>query len=225
MTNEDRAKVEKIRRRKKNNSSKARTETDKERQVVPEVHDVHDNFFKELMQQPGNAMRFLRERLPEELAGLLGPEPPEVLPGSFVKQLHPSHTDLLLKVVLTDGCPLLIHLVLEHKSYPEPSARLQLASYVVDVLERWQVEHPRSAVPPVVPVLVYNGTRRWSYSTELADLAGEVPVVVRKHMLSLEHVLVDLSAIEDDALSGDPHLRIILRVERLALSDTGSALV
>lgn len=201
MTNEDRTK-----------GKKAKAKKAKGNKVALGGHHVHDGFFKQVMLHPGHALQFLRDHLPEGLRALLGPKPPEFLPGSFVNDLDQTHTDLLLKVFLLDGSPMLFHVIFEHKSYPDAFARVQLAGYIVDVLKRWSQEHPNDPPPPILPVLVYNGSTPWDISTQLADVSGDVPDEVRKHMLSLEHILVDLTTIADDDLSEDPHFRITLSV-------------
>jgi predicted transposase YdaD len=44
----------------------------------------HDQFFKELMTQPGVAGTFLRERLPEAMTALFTDADPRLESGSFV---------------------------------------------------------------------------------------------------------------------------------------------
>lgn len=40
--------------------------------AIESTHHIHDGFFKALIQLPGNAKRFLQERLPKHLAKQLG---------------------------------------------------------------------------------------------------------------------------------------------------------
>jgi len=204
---------ETIKRKRKEKGGNNRSRIDAEGTTIAEsVHDIHDAFFKAIMRLPGKARLFLQEHLPAPLAELLGEGPLEILPGSFVKKtLHQTHTDLLLMAPLKDGSPLLVHFVLEHKSRPDRFAPLQLAQYVVDVLQRWHEKHPGTELPAVVSVLVHNGPTPWNFSTQLADLTGPVPLTIREHMLSLKHVLVDLQTIDDNDLSRSPDLRTILR--------------
>jgi hypothetical protein len=173
---------------------------------------THDNFFKMIMQLPDNAALFLRERLPRNLVKLLGPGLPEEVPGSFVDaHLQDLHSDLLLRMALKDGTNLLVYFLLEHKSDEPRLTRIQLAQYIFRVLDKcWLQTSPTGPMPVVVPVLVHNGLKPWPHSTQLTELAGKVHVAIRQHMLSLDHLLVDLATM-DKALSGDPHLRTVLR--------------
>jgi len=58
--------------------------------------NIHDSFFKDVLSDRQAAGIFLREHLPREVADLLAPDLPELLPGSFVDELlGQHHTDLL----------------------------------------------------------------------------------------------------------------------------------
>ena len=51
--------------------------------MANQVANIHDAFFKQVLSDPTLADTFLREHLPADIVGLLGPEPPEPFPGSF----------------------------------------------------------------------------------------------------------------------------------------------
>jgi predicted transposase YdaD len=87
----------------------------------------HDAFFKQVLSDTALAGTFLREHLPPEVAALLDVEPPELVPGSFVdEELRQHHTDLLFRVHLKVGPDAFAYVLMEHKSHPDPGARLQL---------------------------------------------------------------------------------------------------
>jgi hypothetical protein len=169
---------------------------------------VHDSLFKYLLTQRDVAGRFLHERLPTWLVQQLAGAPPEIVPGSFVdEELRQSQTDVLLRLPLKDSGDLLLYCLLEHKARPERLARVQLARYVIRILEKWYHTNPDGPMPAVLPVIVHNGPRPWAYSTELRELAGPYPDVIQRHLLSLNHIVVDLCRVDDEALSEDLRLR------------------
>lgn len=87
-----------------------------------QLQNPHDAFFKRTLSDPDLAGTFLRERLPPELAELLGPEPPEPVPGSFVDEdLRQHHSDLLFRVRLKTGSGAFAYVLMEHKSTPSRS--------------------------------------------------------------------------------------------------------
>src|SRR5438105_9257931 len=147
------------------------------------------------------------------LAGLLGPEPPEPIPGSFVdEELRQHHSDLLFRVHLKTGPAALAYVVMEHKSSPDPGARLQLLRYVVRMLTHWYDENQQQLpLPPVLPLLAHQGPERWTFSCEFTDLFGTVPEPLRPYVPSFRHVLVDLAQMEDRNLSSEARLRAFLK--------------
>src|SRR6185437_15432173 len=96
--------------------------------------NIHDAFFKQVLSDPTLAALFLREHLPAEVADLLGPEPPEPVPGSFVdEELRQHHSDLLYRIQLKSTHDAYAYVLMEHKSSPDAGARLQLLRYVIRI--------------------------------------------------------------------------------------------
>ena len=143
--------------------------------------NIHDAFFKQALSDP-------------QLAGLLGPESPEPLPGSFVDEdLRQHHSDLLFRMHLKGDRDAFAYLLMEHKSSPDPGARLQLLRYVVRVLTQWYDQNKQQLpLPPILPLLAQQGPEGWTLSCEFADLFGPVAEPMRPYLPSLRHALVDL---------------------------------
>src|SRR5262249_19656234 len=160
-----------------------------------QLANVHDAFFKLVMGDPMLADTFLREHLPPEVAGLLGPELPAPVPASFVdEELQQHHSDLLFRVHLKTGPVAYAYLLMEHKSSPDPVARLQLLRYVVRMLVQWYEQNEQKLpLPPVLPLLAHQGPEGWEISCEFADLFGTVPEPLRPYLPSFRHALVDLA--------------------------------
>jgi Putative transposase, YhgA-like len=106
---------------------------------------------------------------------------------------------------------------LEHKSSPDLAARLQLLRYIVRILVNWYEQHgKRLPLPPVLPLLVHQGPGDWESSCEFVDLFGAVPGILRPHLPSFRHVLVDLGRVADEHLSAQPRLRAHLKALKYA---------
>lgn len=178
-----------------------------------QVSNVHDAFFKQVLSDPELAGTFLREHLPPEVARLLGPEAPEIIPGSFVdEELRQHHSDLLFRVYLKTREHVFVYVLMEHKSSPDPGARLQLLRYIVRLLTRWYDQNEQQLpLPPVLPLLAHQGPERWKVSYEFADLFGAVPEALRPYLPSFRHAFVDLGPMEDRSLSDKVRLRAFLK--------------
>lgn len=178
-----------------------------------QISNIHDAFFKQVLSDPELAGTFLREHLPPEVASLLGPETPELIPGSFVdEELRQHHSDLLFRVHLNTREDAFVYVLLEHKSSPDPGARLQLLRYIVRLLIRWHSENKQQLpLPPVLPLLAHQGPERWKVSYEFTDLFGSVPEALRPYLPSFRHAFVDLGPMEDRSLSDKVRLRAFLK--------------
>lgn len=180
--------------------------------------NVHDAFFKRVLGDAESAGIFLREHLPSDLVGLLGQEPPVRVESSFVdEELAQHQSDLLFRVKLRTGAAALAYVLMEHKSSPDPLARLQLLRYVVQILDTWYAQNKRLPLPPVLPLLAHHGPKGWRLSCEFADLFGEVPTPLRQYLPSFRHALVDLARIDDGALSTQVRLRAFLKALKYAV--------
>lgn len=183
-----------------------------------QLANLHDAFFKRVLGDQKAADTFLREHLPAEVMALMTCDPPELVRGSFVdEELRQHHSDLLFRVQLNTGQDAFAYVLVEHKSSPDPMTRLQLLRYVVRILVTWYEEHDkRLPLPPVLPLLVHQGPGDWNISTEFVDLFGATPEILRPHLPSFRHGLVDLASMPDDRLSGEPRLRAHLKALKYA---------
>lgn len=181
--------------------------------MAKQLANSHDPFFKQALSDPELAGTFLREHLPAEVAELLGPEPLEPVPGSFVdEELREYHSDLLYRVWLKSGDGAFAYVLMEHKSTPDQGARLQMLRYVVRILSDWYEKNKKKLpLPPVLPLLAHQGPEGWRFSCEFADLFGPVPAALRRYLPDFQHALVDLSRIDDSDLSSKARLRAFLK--------------
>lgn len=177
----------------------------------------HDALFRALLSDPERARDFLRDHLPNNIAGELADNLPEIIEGSFVDEaLAGSQSDLLLKVRLATGGDAFVHVLAEHKSTPDPGLPLQLASYMVRIWKR----HARAsrALPPIIPLVVYHGADRWSVPDGLAGMmATDDPGLT--FLPGERYILRNLRELEIHALSRNAGLRagfITMRQEALA---------
>ncbi len=91
--------------------------------------------------------------------------------------------DLFFRVPFRDGAGwVLICLLLEHQSSPDPRIPLRTLVYAVSWWERewkeWETAHDFRVplrLTPVLPIVFYTGNTPWNASRELADLFPEIP--------------------------------------------------
>lgn len=135
----------------------------------------HDQFFQRLLDRPDTAGALLRERLPPEVVALLAPEPPELMPGSFVsRRLRGYRTDRLYRAHTITGRPVLIYTLIEAKSKPAPRVPLDLLGYQYQALSHWDKTEGRAsdgALRPL-PAIVTDSRVQWCRPLDRAAVPG-----------------------------------------------------
>ena len=86
--------------------------------------------------------------------------------------------DVIWKVLRKDGGDAYLYLAIEFQSFVDPWMALRVAVYVLLLylhLIREDKLQPDGLLPPVYPVVIYNGERRWTAKTDLRELIGRGP--------------------------------------------------
>lgn len=176
----------------------------------------HDALFRATFSVPEHAAGLLRTALDPRLVARIDWSSLTLIGDSFVDEdLRAQHADLLFSVRIGEHivCP---YLLLEHKSTPEHSTVFQLLKYVLSTWDhRRHAPRKRTGLPPVVPVVVYHGLRRWTAPTEFSDLVDIPPALecLRDTTPRFRFILVDLSTLDDAALrtqGASPAVRLTL---------------
>ncbi|MEW6744747.1 MAG: Rpn family recombination-promoting nuclease/putative transposase [Planctomycetota bacterium] len=132
----------------------------------------HDNLTRSVFENPRHMRDLLRMVLPHKLVAALDLRTLELCPGSYVdRELKDLQSDLLFSVAARERGHALVYVLLEHKSWIDRWLPLQLLGYIVRIWERWRKAHPRERLlPPVLPVVLYHGRRRWRSPRSLSEI-------------------------------------------------------
>ena len=97
----------------------------------------HDQFAKLLLDMPGNADAFLRERLPAAVVAKLTADPATDRSETFIDPALAEHRgDRVFSLATSSGEPLLIWTMVEHKSSPDADALVQILNYLTRTATR-----------------------------------------------------------------------------------------
>ena len=187
---------------------------------MAELPNPHDAFIRGLLTDPERAHDFIRDHLPNNIAGQLVDEPPQILDGNFVDEaLAGSQSDILMKVSLKTGGEAFCYVLMEAKSTPEPGLPLQLATYMVRIWRRYAGDNHQKLrkLPPIIPLVIYTGQRAWNVPAGLAEMIA-APDRELAFLPGERYILRNLRTMPIDTLSRNPALRagfITLRKEAL----------
>ncbi|CAK0745370.1 transposase [uncultured Gammaproteobacteria bacterium] len=186
----------------------------------------HDQFAKQLLDQPGCADAFLREHLPATVTARLSAVPAVDRSETFIDPLLTEHRgDRVFALETMDGEPILVWTLIEHKSSPEPDTLIQMFATLCGITGRGARRHKEAngtvrIIPaPVYPVLLYHGTRRWTLPLSLGEAYRLPDNLVTERLPNFWYSLVDLGVIQDAELSHFPSLQAGLLVLKYATRD------
>ncbi|MBF0158372.1 MAG: Rpn family recombination-promoting nuclease/putative transposase [Magnetococcales bacterium] len=175
------------------------------------ISQPHDRLIKKLL-DPATTDHLFRERLPSELVALMTPDLPKPVESSVVNQkLCPALLDRLFLIKLVDDKPLYVHIVIEHKSFPDRFHPWQITSNVIETIKQELASTPDPVALPLVIGLVIRhepiqNDAPITTTDELLSLV-DAPQVLRPWLLNLRFVVVHLQQIDDDRLSSHARLR------------------
>ena len=188
---------------------------------MADLPNAHDALFRAAFEDPSLAAAFLRDHLPNRIAALLDVTRPEKIDGSFVDEaLSGSQSDALYKVRTRFGTPVYCYLLIEHKSTPDTGLPLQLAHYMIRIWRRHVNEHGvsiRQKLPPIVPLVLYAGERRWTVPDGLGEMiTGPAELAF---LPGASYILRNIGEIPVAALSRNAMLRSVLITMRREAMD------
>lgn len=89
---------------------------------------------------------------------------------------------------------LYVYLLIEFQSSVDPFMAVRVLTYLgllyQDILRAGQLTRA-GRLPPVLPVVLYNGRPRWDAATEVADLIEQVPGGLGRYRPALRYLLID----------------------------------
>ena len=183
----------------------------------PAAH-TNDSFFKAIFSQPEHATAFFKSHLPPAIAAHIDWDTLTVLPGSFVKtSLQQVHSDLLFSVRI-GGKEILLYLLFEHQSTPDPAMPLRLLGYKTEIFTQHHKNHGLP-LPPVLSFVFHQGPDAWNVSTafeDLFELPEEASAALLPFLPKFHHALLDLTRFDPSTEEDDARLRAVLQLMKLA---------
>jgi len=169
----------------------------------------HDALFKAVFSQAEHAAGLLSTVLPAALCARLDWSTLARSAGAFIDpQLAERRSDLLFSVRTRQGSMVLLYVLIEHQSEPDPWMALRLHGYVHRIWEHWRREHGAAErLPAVLPVVVHHGASGWTAARslgELYDLDADAREVLDPLLPELRFVLDDLGRIAMERVEQRP---------------------
>ena len=177
--------------------------------MADQTHPHHDTGYKELFGYPEFVQALIEGFTFDELAELMDFSTLKNHSGHYITPLFEEKIeDLVWSVEITFGESrqrLFLYILLEFQSTVDLSMPIRLLHYVAcfyDHLIKTGETTAAQGLPPVFPVLVYNGSRRWTAKHDIYDLIQpEPPVFLHRYQPHLRYYVIDISRYTEQELA------------------------
>ena len=178
----------------------------------------HDNGYKRLFSHPEMVADLLRGFVREDWVHDLDFSTLERVSGSYVTpELRSRESDVVWRVRWGRDRWLYVYLLIEFQSTVDPFMALRVMVYV-GLLYQDLVQHRQltaGKLPPVLPLVLYNGYAPWGAARELSELIETVPGGLEQYRPQLRYCLLDEARIADSELESLRNLAAALfRLEK-----------
>lgn len=144
----------------------------------------------------------------------------EKVPGSYITEDFRQREDDIVWRVRAGEEWVYLYLLLEFQSSIDRYMALRVMVYVgllyQDLIKAGQAL-PDGRLPPVLPIVLYNGSRPWTAATEIGDLIPKVPGLTAQFRPAMQYLLIDENAYRDTELASLKNLvAAVFRIEHLS---------
>ena len=179
----------------------------------------HDPAYKQFFSNPEMVESLLRDFVSVDFIADLDFSTLERCSGSYVTDdLRERHDDIVWRVGWKKGSWCYVALLLEFQSTPDHWMALRTLSYttllLLDLVKTGKVRE-NEGLPPVFPIVIYNGGKAWKAPQEVATLFAPMPESLKYYRPQHRHFLLDESRVPGEELDKSKGLAAqLLRLER-----------
>lgn len=179
----------------------------------------HDPAYKQFFSNPEMVESLLRDFVSVDFIADLDFSTLERCSGSYVTDdLRERHDDIVWRVGWKKGSWCYVALLLEFQSTPDHWMALRTLSYttllLLDLVKTGKVRE-NEGLPPVFPIVIYNGGKAWKAPQEVAALFAPMPEGLKYYRPQHRHFLLDESRVPGEELDKSKGLVAqLLRLER-----------
>ena len=179
----------------------------------------HDSAYKQFSSNSEMVESLLRDFVSADFIADLDFSTLERCSGSYVTDdLRERHDDIVWRVGWKKGSWCYVALLLEFQSTPDHWMALRTLSYttllLLDLVKTGKVRE-NDGLPPVFPIVIYNGGKAWKAPQDVAALFAPMPESLKYYRPQHRHFLLDESRVSGEELDKSNGLVAqLLRLER-----------
>ncbi|GIP30864.1 MULTISPECIES: Rpn family recombination-promoting nuclease/putative transposase [Paenibacillaceae] len=170
------------------------------------IHQRHDTSYRFLLSSKKLFVELLRSFVHKGWVQSIDETSVQEIPHSFVLQdFKRKEADLVYRVQL-NGQEVVFYLLLEMQSKVDFQMPYRLLLYQVEIWryllndeKKAQANRKSFRLPPIVPIVLYNGKQRWTAHRQFRKLLDNEEMFGRE-LLDFEYLLIDVARYTEDEL-------------------------
>ncbi|BCB70795.1 transposase [Vreelandella aquamarina] len=186
--------------------------------MASKIHNRHDHSYKLLFSHPEMVRDLLTGFVKEAWVEQLDFSTLEKVSGSYVTEdLRDREDDIIWRVRWGDDW-LYVYLLLEFQSSEDKHMAVRIMTYqglLYQDLIRQETFTPSGKLPPILPIVLYNGEKRWTAAQNVAELVERVPGGLERYRPDMAYLLLDEGAIVNDPAWSDQMRNVAAALFRL----------
>ncbi|MBW8028212.1 MAG: transposase, partial [Ferrovum sp.] len=154
----------------------------------------HDSSYKYLFSAPEMVRDLIMGFVPDEWLHSLDYTTLERVDGSYITEDFKSRADDIVWRIKVGGEWAYLYLLIEFQSTVDKYMALRMMVYqgllYQDLIKQGKVLSD-GRLPPILPIVLYNGSHRWTAVRDVFDLIPPVPGLVEQFKPRVKYLLVD----------------------------------
>ena len=189
----------------------------------------HDSSYKFLFSNPELVRDLVMGFIPDEWLQSLDYSTLEKIPSSYVSDDFKQREDDVVWRVKVGEDWVYLYLLIEFQSSVDKYMALRMMVYIgllyQDLIKRAETLAD-GRLPPILPIVLYNGNQKWTATTNIADLIPEVSGMMSQFKPSMQYLLIDENNYTDTELASLNNLvAAVFRLEHASSPSAVSDLV
>jgi len=177
----------------------------------------HDHSYKQLFSNPELVRDLLRGFVKEEWVEKLDLETLERVNGTYVSDdLREREDDIVWRVQLGDSW-VYVYLLIEFQSTVDRYMALRLLTYLgllyQDLQKNGQLL-PDGKLPPVLPLVLYNGQKKWNAAVSISELIQDVGGGLSKYKPDFQYLLLEENSFSLESLPARNLVSAVFQLEK-----------
>ncbi len=163
------------------------------------IHQASDKYFKQSLQEIVVAKELFEQHLPVEIFNEVRWDSLKLSKETAIDNTYKAYAaDVVYEAKMKGDNDMYFTLLCEHQSRIDHWMALRILNYSLHLINRHHDQHPKSSLPWVYPLVIYDGKKQWDAEKDLFVLFGEQSENVRRTWTRYQ--LIDLQRLEDDDL-------------------------